>query len=145
MNHGLYNDPDIPAFKPEPLAALRARFPQAIAEQFTDPCDPRLRRPLHFFDFEDNFRLHISRDLNRYGSFITVSGWPTSGRQLPIPILLIRLTLHFGALSDHRYGMGEFVVTGPEAAVLMVRVDDAPAAEPEWPEFITLDNDSAGT
>ena len=68
-------------FKPEPIESLRSRFPKAIEETVDvesvllgSAMNPTLLRK-HVFDFEDHYRLCVSRDVKTNGNVVVhVSG-----------------------------------------------------------------------
>lgn len=109
----------IKPFSPEPLTVMRARFNEAIRERMASSEDLRCLDDCHFFDFDDGYRLNITRDVVEEGEFITVAGGPVGANPLwPVTLIAARLALHFAELTDHAYGQSEVVLVEPGLVVM---------------------------
>jgi hypothetical protein len=112
---------------PEPLETMKARFPEAIAERIDCSEDERVLEPKHFFDFDDGYRLNISRDYVEEGEFIIVTGGMVDGTMLPVTMIAARVLLHFAELTDMIYGQGEVVHFEPGAVVMAFKYAEGPS------------------
>lgn len=110
-----------PPFQPEPLEALKARFYLAVAELQLEPAHPQILLPQYFFDFQDGYRLHVTRDKVEEMEAIIVAGGMYRFEPWPLPLLVARVVNNFAALTDNRYGNPECV--NYEAGVIMLKYD----------------------
>ena len=108
-------------FSPQPVETMRARFAAALVGVMLSGDDPRVQEPSHFFDFDDGYRLIITRDRVEAGDVILVCGGLSDGSPWPVTLRVARVALHFSELTDVadlRYGQGE-VVQVDHACVMM--------------------------
>jgi len=111
-------------FSPEPIESMRARFPAALARVMASGDDPRALDACHWFDFEDGYRLNITRDRVESRELIFVCGGIYDGTPWPIMLLVARVALHFAALTDQRYAQGRVLET--EGGTVMMAFDYEP-------------------
>lgn len=125
-------------FKPytpgESWDSMRERFPQAINELMTSGDDPRVMNDAHVFDFDDGWRMHISRDrIAEDDQRIVVSFGDWAGVPYPMTILASKAAVHFAELSGNRFGQPELVRAEPPIVILAYRTDRTDPSDPTDP------------
>lgn len=114
-------------FTPEPIEAMRARFPEAIKDVMTAADDERLiNNPAHRFDFDDGYRLFICRDRMPDGSqVISVAGGIVYGALVPLTLVVCRVGINFADLTDMSFGQAVTTTVDSGVVTMMFKYRDA--------------------
>jgi len=109
-------------FRPEPIEQMRDRFEHALVDVMLSGDDPRVLEPQHCFDFDDGYRLYVSRDQVTEGQFIIVCGGPIGAQFLPVALVAARVGINFAALTDLKYGQGSIVAFEPNLVTMAFKL-----------------------
>jgi hypothetical protein len=104
-------------FQPEPIEAMRARFPEAIKDTMNGADDERSLDSAHWFDFDDGYRLLICRHRLADGDeVISVRGGIVVGEPVPLTLVICRVGINFADLTD--LGFGQAILTDVDDGIV---------------------------
>ena len=107
----------------ESLAEMKARFPAALETVMLDGDDERCLDDRHIFDFEGNWRMHVTRDRMENGrEIILISFADANSAFYPVELLTAKAAVLFAELTENKYGNPEIANIEPPIVQLFYRL-----------------------